>query len=227
MPARPLDIETALLAQADDGGCAWHVGEAQPGLIVPRSYCGHPRFEAACRQFAQQGWPVYLRLSGGSLVPQAAGVINLHTAYPAYARHPLEQSEWHYQQLCTLLAQALADIGIHAAAAPVAGSFCDGRFNLAVGGRKIAGTAQYWRRNPHTPAAPYTVLSHAVLLTDADTAALTRQANAFERALGNRQRYRADALTSTAACLGHGGTTPILLAALRAHLSDWPPPPKT
>ena len=74
------------------------------------------------------------------------------------------------------------------------GSFCDGRFNLAVAGRKLAGTAQSWRRVAGVPV----VLAHAVIVVDADPQALTEAANAFERDLGSGRRYRAEALTSVA-----------------------------
>jgi lipoate-protein ligase A len=76
----------------------------------------------------------------------------------------------------------------------VEGSFCDGRFDLAVGGRKLAGTAQSWRRVAGRPV----VLAHAVIVVDAEPEALTEAANAFERNLGSGRRYRAEALTSVA-----------------------------
>ena len=80
------------------------------------------------------------------------------------------------------------------------GSFCDGRFNLAVCAqgrlRKIAGSAQYWRRGNGRQA----VLAHALLLIDADPALLSAQANRFETALGSGRHYDAKALTSVAEC---------------------------
>src|SRR5260370_33494070 len=69
-----------------------------------------------------------------------------------------------YLHLCGILAGALRTLGVDTHWQAVAGSFCDGRFNLAWGSaddaRKIAGTAQYWRRGPDkeqpppAPAAP-------------------------------------------------------------------------
>lgn len=219
-PILPADPALRLLAAADQGRPAWQIDEAASGLVVPRSYRGHPGFEAACHRFAAEGWPVQVRLSGGGLVPQSAGVINLHVAYPVVTDDPLCQAEHHYRLLCRLLAEALAELGIDAAPAPVAGSFCDGRFNLAVNGRKIAGTAQYWRRNrqAHAPA-PYSVLSHAVLLADAPLEVLNQAANRFEQAIGSPQRYRRDCLTSAAECCGQI-TTPALLAALQRHTAQ-------
>lgn len=214
-------LENQLLDQAALGRHLYHLVESRPGLVVPRSYRGYPYFEAACRQFAAQGLPVRIRLSGGGLVPQGQGIINLHLAYPVHTDQPLQQAEQHYLFLCNLLAAALADIGIHATASPVQGSFCDGRFNLAVKGKKMAGTAQYWRRNPPAAGAPYSILSHAVLLADADIAAIHHAANAFEQAIGSRNRYRAETLTSAARCLDRNDTTILLMASLRTRLLDW------
>ena len=99
-----------------------------------------------------------------------------------------------YRALCGALAGAFARLGLEASPQPVEGSFCDGRYNLAVHGRKLVGTAQAWRRVRGLPL----VLAHAVIVVDADPAELTVRANAFEAALGSGTRYRADALTSVA-----------------------------
>jgi lipoate-protein ligase A len=99
-----------------------------------------------------------------------------------------------YQGLCARLSAAFARLSIVALPQPVSGSFCDGRYNLAVKGRKLVGTAQAWRRIEGHPI----VLAHAVIVVDADPAELTARANAFEQALGTGTRYRADALTSLA-----------------------------
>jgi lipoate-protein ligase A len=116
-----------------------------------------------------------------------------------------------YRALCDDMAGALARLGIVAEPQAVAGSFCDGRFNLAVAGRKLAGTAQSWRRVAGAPV----VLAHAVIVVDADPLALTEAANAFERDLGSGRRYRAEALTSVAQAWQrvHGRVSPADLEA--------------
>ncbi|HLU04554.1 MAG TPA: lipoate--protein ligase family protein [Advenella sp.] len=182
------------------------IHQAGQGISVPRSYQRNPHFEAASRQLAATGLPVDVRLSGGGVVPQAAGVINLHLAYPVQATYPLQQVDTHYLGLCELIARVLAVYGIYATPEPVQGSFCDGRFNLAVAGKKIAGTAQYWRRNktPETTAGrpAFSVLSHAVILVNADSTALTDMANRFEAALHSPVRYLPEKTTSVTALLG-------------------------
>jgi lipoate-protein ligase A len=91
---------------------------------------------------------VQVRASGGGLVPQGAGRVEPE---PGLARGigragGPSGTDAIYRALCDALAAALARLGVAASPQPVEGSFCDGRFNLAVGGRKLVGTAQAWRR---------------------------------------------------------------------------------
>ncbi|HBP29260.1 MAG TPA: hypothetical protein DD666_07575 [Advenella kashmirensis] len=212
------DSEARLLDQVDRQGQRLAViHQASQGISVPRSYQRNRHFEAASKQLAAAGLPVDVRLSGGGVVPQAAGVINLHLAYPVQANYPLQHVEAHYLGLCELIAHALAACGIHATPQPVQGSFCDGRFNLAVDGKKIAGTAQYWRRNRTATTPAFSLLSHAVILINADSTKLTDMANRFEVALHSPVRYLPEKTTSVAALLGRPETDfeQILLQALQ------------
>ncbi|WP_051401664.1 lipoate--protein ligase family protein [Advenella kashmirensis] len=197
------DSETGLLDRVDQQQQRFAIiHQAAIGISVPRSYQRNIRFDAACQELAEAGLPVDVRLSGGGVVPQAPGVINLHLAYPIAANYPLEHAESQYIGLCELIARALADYGIHATYQPVQGSFCDGRFNLAVDGKKIAGTAQYWRRNRTATTPSFSLLSHAVILVNSDSAALTAMANKFEAALHSTVRYAPEKTTSVMELLG-------------------------
>lgn len=184
-----VSCEAAWMATcAATGRATAHLWQGAPGLVVPRSYERQPGWAEAARAFAVQ-----VRASGGGLVPQGPGVWNLSLVWATDSAVPTG-TDAIYRALCDELAAAFARVGVAADTQPVDGSFCDGRFNLAHGGRKFAGTAQSWRRVAGRPL----VLAHAVIVVDADPAALTAQANAFEAALGSGRRYRADALTSLA-----------------------------
>jgi lipoate-protein ligase A len=136
---------------------------------------------------------VQVRASGGGLVPQGAGVLNLTLAWRLEGeRRPGIEAV--YRAFTDELAAAFERLGIEAGAQAVEGSFCDGRFNLAVDGRKCVGTAQAWRRI----GGHQVVLAHAVVVVDADPHALTAAANRFEAASGGASRYREGALTSLA-----------------------------
>lgn len=180
------------------------IHESGNGIVVPRSYQqGKPAFQTACNTLAAEGLRVHVRLSGGGVVPQAAGVVNLHLGYIIDTPNPLLVAEAHYQALCGLLAKLFDHFGIATAAQTVQGSFCDGRYNLAANGKKIAGTAQHWQRDKSAEHR-YRVLSHAVILA-ADPRMLTERANRFEAALGSNIRYHADKTTSLSELAGADG----------------------
>ena len=189
------DAELAWMARAAATGRAgatlWH---GRRGLVAPRSYLRLPAWSAACAASAAAGWPVRLRTSGGGIVPQGPEVLNLSLAWCSGAARP-SAADAIYAALCERLAAALARLGVRAVPQPVEGAFCDGRYNLAAGGRKLVGTAQSWRR----VGGRQMVLAHALVVVDADPTVLTEAANAFERDLGSGREYRADALTSVAA----------------------------
>jgi len=181
-----------LAACAATGRASAHLWTAPTGLTVPRRYTALPGWRAAVGDDpAASG--VQVRASGGGLVPQGPGVWNLTLAWPAPAAGAAA-SDAVYRALCAELATALARLGLRAAPGPVAGAYCDGRYNLAVHGRKLVGTAQAWRRVDGVPL----VMAHATIVVDADPAELTARANRFEAALGTGTVYRADALTSVA-----------------------------
>jgi lipoate-protein ligase A len=181
-----------MASAARTGRAAAHLWRGEPGLVVPRGCTTLPGWPAAA-----QAHRVLVRASGGGVVPQGPGLLNLSLVWRAdtgaSAGAP-RGTEAIYRALCDGLASALARLGIVAAPQAVRGSFCDGRFNLAVAGRKLVGTAQSWRRVDGAPV----VLAHAVIVVDADPQALTAAANAFERDLGSGRRYHAEALTSVA-----------------------------
>lgn len=184
--------EAAWLAEAAASGrAAAHLWQATEGLVVPRSLT----HGAAWPEAGAAG--VRVRASGGGIVPQGPGVWNLSLVWPAPAARP-EGTDAVYRALCDGLIAAFARLGIAAAPQAVEGSWCDGRWNLAAGGRKFVGTAQAWRRIGGRPM----VLAHAVIVSSADPAALTDRANALEVMLGQPPRYRADALTSVARAAG-------------------------
>lgn len=167
-----------------------HLWQGAPGWVVPRRITTLPGWAEAA---ARHGGALQVRASGGGLVPQGPGIWNLSLAWPAGAAAPADMHAI-YAAFCDALAAAFARLGVIATAQAVQGSFCDGRWNLAVHGRKLVGTAQAWKRL----AGRQVVLAHALVIVGADPAVLTDSANALEAELGQGRPYRADALTSLA-----------------------------
>ncbi len=191
----PLADEALLpLAARGPVACLWQAGQA---LVVPRTYAARPRFTEVQADFAARGWPIHVRQSGGGVVPQGPGILNLSLAQEFIGR-PLDHAEALYRQLCDIIRTALRAFGIESDTRPVAGSFCDGRYNLAVSAptRKIAGTAQLWRRIPGHPPDHHVGLVHAVILVQCDPQVLTTRANALEIALDSPRRYEAARIAS-------------------------------
>lgn len=203
------DPEIGWLADALEGRPRAVLWCAPRGLVAPLSYRRHAGFDSVCADFAAGGWPIRLRRSGGGVVPQGPGVLNLSLTY-CPGGDPGRCADAVYAHLCAVLAQALDSLGIEAHTGAVDGSFCDGRFNLAVSTndceRKVVGTAQYWRR----AGARHAVLAHAVLLFDAAPELLTERANAFEAALRSGRYYDANAITTVVQewQTAHCGLTP-------------------
>jgi lipoate-protein ligase A len=174
--------------------CLW---QSPAGLVVPRTYAARPGFAAVQAGFAARGCPVHVRQSGGGVVPQGPGILNLSLAQ-AFAGRPLDHSEAFYRQICTLISDALASFGIDSHTQAVEGSFCDGRYNLAIlePARKVVGTAQVWRLIPGHAPDRHVGLVHALILAQCDPDELTARANALETALGTARRYDADRIAT-------------------------------
>ena len=107
----------------------------------------HERIDAARADFAANGCPVWLRMSGGGLVPQGPGILNVSLAY-AVPKGAATWMEAVYLHLCEVIAAGLRQVDVETHWQAVEGSFCDGRYNLAWGpcdrARKIAGTARWF-----------------------------------------------------------------------------------
>ncbi len=167
--------------------CVW---QGPQGLVVPRTYTHKAGFDAQAQRLAQLGWPLKVRQSGGGVVPQGQGIVNLSLA-TRFDGQAMRHAEGFYLYLCELIAQTLLGFGIHTNTQEVKGSWCDGRFNLAVGSpaRKVVGTAQMWRHLPGQTKASQIGLAHAVILVHCDPDTITAAANLLEQALGQGQRY--------------------------------------
>lgn len=214
-------FDESLLALAAKRGPQASIWEAARGLVVPRTYRRFEGFDTVCARFEANGWPVTVRQTGGGVVPQGPGIVNLSLAYPVEGP-AMQHSEPGYRLICRVLGEALADMGIDAFPAAVEGSFCDGRYNLAVARGealvKIVGTAQMWRRLPGTPDG-HVGLVHALVLVDVNSDEVTRQANALETALGSERRYRPDRVTSLAQLCAHAaGLTETFVEALETKI---------
>ncbi len=222
----PLRDELALLDHAARVGPVAQLWEAPLSLVIPRSYLRQPNIETVRADFAASGCPVFLRMSGGGLVPQGPGILNISLGY-AVPKGAASWMEPVYVHLCEVVAEGLRAVGVQTHWQAVEGSFCDGRYNLAwgppEGARKIAGTAQYWRRAPAEAQTPdgqrHLVLAHGVLLVDVDPVEINARANAFEAAIQSGRHYDPAKVVSVKEAAGLGDATG-LTARVRDAIRD-------
>jgi lipoate-protein ligase A len=195
-------------------------------LVAARSDARLPHFAAAAEALASEGWPVCVRESGGTTIPQGPGILSLTLVFrpPPGAPFTIEAG---YDAVCRPIESALAVLGLGAARGAIDAAFCDGRFDLSIGGRKIAGTAQRWRAVPGGPSPERgAVLLHAVLLADTDRSDGIGAVNRFyERAGSDRRADPAASITLREAWAARGdaraGDPPrAVVGALRSALAD-------
>lgn len=183
--------ERAMLAAARRSVLIWQAGAN--ALVVPAYWARRDAVMAAGDRLAAAGWPVLARSSGGGAVPQGPATLNLAIIVPLGAGARIENG---FELICTIMAEALARFGIETRTGAVDGAFCDGRWNLNVAGKKLAGTAQRWCPAPGRRAA----LVHAALQLAPPPASVWSALATLHRAAGQPGIPREGAHTSLA-CL--------------------------
>jgi len=165
-------------------------------IVASRSQATRREFSAACAVSERAGWPVATRGSGGSAVVHRPGILNVSIR----RRLPLDSQRWMtrgYETFLGHLISALELFAVDCDAGEVPGAYCDGRFNLRIGDRKLAGTAAHSGVRDGSRIC----LFHASIVLSGsirdDIAAIER----FEAALGSVQRYEPAAHVSLAQLL--------------------------
>lgn len=198
-PEQALRTEARLLEHVVSGARSYacEVWITDQCLIAPAGMDQKPGFRRAAEELRSAGWPVFVRNTGGDVTPQGPGALNISIVF-ALPDGISPTIEGGFDVLCAPIFKALAALGHEGCYASVAGSFCDGAYNVVVGDRKIAGTAQRWRRLRSTPDR-HAVFAHAVLLFDADLSAGVRAVNRLRRACGRTDQVRLNAHQNWAA----------------------------
>lgn len=152
-------------------------------LVTTTAMARRQGFADACRQAEAWGWPVYVRASGGSTVIHRPGILNISLFQSGEGSPPDLDTAYH--SLTAVLISALGALGIHADTGPVPGCYCDGRYNVRVNGRRIAGTA--CRRKNR--GERYAQVLHAAMLVSGDLQKDIDIVSRFERLFGVDQCY--------------------------------------
>ena len=167
-------------------------------LVVTRKETKFPDFESARSQLAAEGWPVIIRDSGGTTVPHRPGILNFTLFFPV-AEGGKYDLDLVYMALCEPIRLALRELGLCAEYGETKGSYCDGRYNLNVGGLKVTGTAQKIMISPpNTRNVKQAVMAQAMLMVDTDAEDGTYWVNRFYSLAGNARQF--DPSVSTSVC---------------------------
>jgi hypothetical protein len=220
-----LEQERALLAALREAPntprvLVWRTEQA---LIAPSGMGAREGFAAAARRSVEAGWPVHVRHSGGDLTPQSPGIVNLSLAFRDESAPPSIARA--YGRLVEPIVHTLTrEWGLRAEITAVPGAFCDGTYNIAVDGRKIAGTAQRWRlvQRPEGPPAA-DILAHVALMCCLELRPAVAAINAFYKGCGIERRVLLDRHVTLADLIGPLSARPELVAAtLARHLEALP-----
>jgi lipoate-protein ligase A len=159
-----IDAEMALLdaALSDPAQPILRLWRTHRCLVVTPLLAHRPRFQNAAEASAARGWPVVVRRTGGGPVPQGPQTLSLSlaTATPRDRAPGIDPAFGHFaDRVC----DALRACGVTPEVGEIAGSCCPGRYDIAVGGRKIIGIAQRRRQGKHGDDLVTGVLVHAML----------------------------------------------------------------
>ncbi|MCL6516299.1 ligase [Alicyclobacillus sp.] len=163
-------------------------GPLQTGIGLSRKDVATEAGRAAQDALRADGCAVVVRQTGGTAVPQGPGVVQVSYLFPRPAGPATTDA--FYRLLCNPLMAWLGSLGLEAQTGELPGSYCDGRYNVLVGGRKLIGTAQAWRGGlagmvSHRPGY---VLAHGCIAVDADLDWTVAQMNRFYQLADNPYR---------------------------------------
>lgn len=176
--------ERAMLAAADGSpGMVWSLWQTGTCIVVPRSHTVRPGFGEAVAASAARGFPVHVRDTGGGAVVQGAGVVNLSMVF-SIGPQVRERIGTSYRVLCEPVMAMLRARGIEGAFRSIPGTMCDGIYNIVVGTRKLAGTAQRWRNLGRGRPGEHAVLAHMALFADLDHVTAAAAINALYADIG-------------------------------------------
>ena len=184
-------------------------------LVVSRADLNLVNFWVARKQLLNDGWPVVVRSSGGSAVPIDNGVLNISIIVPFTSDTRPSQHELYYL-LCTPLSRIFSKFNLTSTISSVAGAICDGKYNVLVQGKKIAGSSQKWKP-PMNGRDTGAALVHAMIYVDMDIEKAIELTNRFYRLAGKDIRYEPELHTTLCRVLKVKKTIPrnTILAELR------------
>lgn len=188
-----------VLAQPERG--VLRLWRTSPCLVVTSLLAHRPDFAAAAEASAERGWPVVVRRTGGGPVPQTAGTLNVSLAY-AMARDTAPGIDAVFRQFADAIVKALEQCGVKGAVGEIEGSCCPGRYDIAIGGRKIIGIAQRRRQGAADGQLLAAVLVHAMVWVEGTLDLEIDHLERFLAEAGAPTKFRREAMGTLQAISG-------------------------
>jgi lipoate-protein ligase A len=160
-----------------------------PCFVVTSLLAQRPAFAAAAVASASRGRPVVVRRTGGGPVPQTEGTLNVSLAY-ATPREKTPTIDAAFAQFADALLGALQGCGVAAQIGEIEGSCCPGRYDIAIGARKIIGIAQRRRQGQKDGQLLSAVLVHAMVWVEGELSAEIDQLERFLAEAGAPTKFR-------------------------------------
>jgi lipoate-protein ligase A len=189
------------------------VWRSQRAVLVTRQDTHLPHFSESSDRLAAAGWPVVLRKSGGGACPVGPGTVQVAIIEPAV---PATTMHAKYEAMAELIQSTLVFYGIIAEIGAVAGAYCPGNYDLAIGGKKIAGMSEYWFRN--LSGIRCVVTAGSINVEEAPDV-LADAVNRFYSNVGNGFHCQAASLTSVRLCASGAVVTTSLVPAFMKRLA--------
>jgi octanoyl-[GcvH]:protein N-octanoyltransferase len=188
-----IDAEMALLdaALADPAQPILRLWRTHRSLVVTPLLAHKPRFQSAADASALRGWPVVVRRTGGGPVPQGPQTLSISLA-AAMPRAQAPGIDPAFTAFAGWLCDALRACGLAPEVGEIAGSCCPGRYDIAVGGKKIIGIAQRRRLGRHGDTLLTAVLVHAMLWFEGNLDAGIDALERFLEEAGLPERFARD-----------------------------------
>lgn len=192
----PVLAETVARWSADRQKAAVVIRHQRPYILLGPKDRRLPRLDEAVAWLKSLGYPVFMRIGGGSAVLLDQHCLSFAVSHPC---RDFTVWEANFKSMAQPVIDGLNGLGMSAGFGRAVGSYCEGPYDLVVDGRKVAGIAQAIRGG--------FALVSGMLLIDQDPIATTALLQEFYRRAGSDLLLDPGAVTALTQLAGMQGLT--------------------
>lgn len=190
---KQIDIDHFLLEQhfEENIPSTIRIWQNRPCLVLSKRDARLCRAEFLSQYSKKIGVPLYVRSSGGTVVPHGPNILNISLVFSEKDQKISVASS--YIILCNYVSDLLKGVGLMAETGNVTGAFCDGKYNLILNGKKVGGTAQRVKKRKNGSKV---FLAHMSLLLGGDVKEISDLISCYYDVIGQENKSRSDAITT-------------------------------